>query len=175
MITIEDILEQMVGRIEDEHPREAKPSLRDAVLRGATIAGLAARTPEAAIRELANAIPDDRLPPGARVAELALARELDIPTDLGVGVAIPHARCPGLDVPLVALGRSRDGIAFSPGSAEPVRLVFLLVTPTEEPSLQVLLLGQLAAIAGNPCLRRRLIEAHSASGMIEAIPAEHGS
>jgi CPA2 family monovalent cation:H+ antiporter-2 len=74
LITIEDILEQVVGRIEDEYPRDSKPSLRDAVLTGGVVLELAARTPQQAIAELAAAIPGDRLPPGARVADLALAR-----------------------------------------------------------------------------------------------------
>ena len=169
LITIEDILEQVVGRIEDEYPRDSKPSLRDAVLAGGVVLELAAQTPEQAITELAAVIPADRLPPGARIADLALARELDVSTDLGVGVAIPHARCPNLRSPLVVIGRSPDGIVFSPHPAEPVRLVFLLVTPTEKPDVQVFLLGQLAHIAGNALLRERLLKASSPSEVIEVI------
>jgi CPA2 family monovalent cation:H+ antiporter-2 len=169
LITIEDILEQVVGRIDDEYPRDLKPSLADAVLAGGVVLELAARTPEQAIAELAAAMPPDRLPPGARVADLALARELDVSTDLGVGVAIPHARCPNLRSPLVILGRSSDGIAFSPSPAGPVRLVFLVVTPAEDPSLQVFLLGQLTRVAGNASLRERLREAASSSEIIEII------
>jgi mannitol/fructose-specific phosphotransferase system IIA component (Ntr-type) len=169
LITIEDILEQVVGRIEDEYPRDSRPSLCDALLAGGVVLDLAARTPEQAITELASAISPDRLPPGARIAELALARELDVSTDLGVGVAIPHARCPSLRSPLVVFGRSADGIAFSPSPAEPVRLVFLVVTPAEDPSLQVYLLGQLARVAGNASLRERLRNAASPPEVIEII------
>ena len=169
LITIEDILEQVVGRIEDEYPRDSKPSLRDAVLAGGVVLELAAQTPEQAITELAAAIPADRLPPGARIADLALARELDVSTDLGVGVAIPHARCPNLRSPLVVIGRSPDEIVFSPHPAEPVRLIFLLVMPTEKPDVQVFLLGQLARVAGNASLRERLLKASSPSEVIEVI------
>ncbi|MGZ6273413.1 MAG: cation:proton antiporter domain-containing protein [Candidatus Limnocylindrales bacterium] len=169
LITIEDILEQVVGRIEDEYPRDSKPSLRDAVLAGGVVLELAAQTPEQAITELAAAIPADRLPPGARIADLALARELDVSTDLGVGVAIPHARCPNLRSPLVVIGRSPDEIVFSPHPAEPVRLIFLLVMPAEKPDMQVFLLGQLARVAGNASLRERLLKASSPSEVIEVI------
>jgi monovalent cation:H+ antiporter-2, CPA2 family len=169
MITIEDILEQVVGRIEDEYPRDSKPSLPEAVLAGGVILDLAARTPQQAISELAAAIPGDRLPPGARIADLALARELDVSTDLGVGVAIPHARCPNLRSPLVMIGRSPDGIAFSPSPAEPVRLIFLLVTPAAKPDVQVFLLGQLARVAGNASSRERLLNASSPSEVIEVV------
>ena len=43
--------------------------------------------------------------------------------------------------------------------SEPVTLLFLLVTPLEKPELQVVLLGKLAGLAGNPDIRRRLSEA----------------
>ena len=85
-----------------------------------------------------------------------------MPTDLGLGVAIPHARCPGLADPLVVFGRSTQGIVFDPESAEPVRLVFLLVTPAEQPELQVFLLGQLARLAGNASVREQLARAATA-------------
>jgi len=84
-------------------------------------------------------------------------------------VAIPHARCPNLGSPLVMIGRSPEGIVFSPSPAEPVRLIFLLVTPAEKPSQQVSLLGQLARVAGNASLRERLREASSPSEVIEVI------
>ena len=66
-----------------------------------------------------------------------------------------------LSRPIVVFGRSQSGIAFSQNSTELVHLIFLLVTPADEQSLQVLLLGQIASIAGNADKRRRLREAAS--------------
>jgi CPA2 family monovalent cation:H+ antiporter-2 len=169
LVTIEDILEQVVGRIEAEYPPGLRPSLADAVSAGGVVLELAAGTPERVIKQLAAAIPANRLPAGARVAELALARERDASTDLGVGVAIPHARCPNLVSPLVMIGRSAAGIPFSPSPAEPVRLVFLVVTPAEDPSLEVFLLGQLARVAGHASLRERLRNATSPPEVAEII------
>jgi mannitol/fructose-specific phosphotransferase system IIA component (Ntr-type) len=90
------------------------------------------------------------------VAELALERERELPTDLGVGVAIPHARCAGLTRPLVMFGRSSEGVVFDHQSAERVHLIFLLVTPAEQPSVQVELLSEVARLAGNLDKRQRL-------------------
>jgi mannitol/fructose-specific phosphotransferase system IIA component (Ntr-type) len=42
---------------------------------------------------------------------------------------------------------------------EPVRLIFLLVTPAERPNLQVFFLGQLANVAQSELVRERLIRA----------------
>ncbi|MGD9721910.1 MAG: cation:proton antiporter [Pirellulales bacterium] len=169
LITIEDILEQVVGRIEDEYPREPSFSLAEAVAAGGAVVPLAGTTAEAVIEELAAAIPGELLPHDADIAALALAREREVSTDLGVGVAIPHARCPQLPSALVVFGRSNDGIVFSRESTEPVRLVFLLVTPDEEPQLQLALLAELARIAGDAALRDRLCRANSAAEAVEIV------
>ena len=169
LITLEDILEQVVGRIEDEYPRDSKRLLQEALSGGNVVLELQGRTPDHVIRELAAAISKENLPPNCDVAELALAREEDISTDLGMGVAIPHARCNNLGTPLVVFGRSREGIIFPSETAELVRLVFLLVTPADKPDLQLFLLGQLARIAGNPAARQRLLEASTPSEVVQVL------
>jgi mannitol/fructose-specific phosphotransferase system IIA component (Ntr-type)/voltage-gated potassium channel Kch len=175
IITLEDILEQVVGRIEDEYPHEADVSLCDAVREGGVVMELGAALREEAIRELADAVPSHLLPTGCthdEIARRALVREDEVSTDLGIGVAIPHARCPNLSTPVVVLGRSTQGINFSPQPSEPVRLVFLLVTPTEQPETQLSLLSQLAKKVANEVLRTRLLEAESAEVIVEVLCEE---
>src|SRR5262245_16519151 len=96
LITLEDILEEIVGRIEDEYPRQPRMFLKDALTGGGIVVDLEAATSEQAIRTLAAAIPPQNLPAGVDVASRALERERQVPTDVGHGVAIPHARVPGL-------------------------------------------------------------------------------
>lgn len=156
IITVEDVLEQVIGRIEDEYPRDPKVSLRDIVLTDDSLLRLFSRTSEQAIVEMAARIPKSRLPPDANVANLAITREKELPTQVGFGVAIPHAICPQLESPLVVFGRSAEGVAFDRQASEQVHLIFLLITPAERPDLQVLLLSQIASIAGNAEKRRSL-------------------
>ncbi len=172
LITLEDILEQVVGRIEDEYPHEPKVSLRDAVTSGGIILNLVGRTQEEVITEMAAVIPTSKLPPDAKIAQLAIAREQDVSTDLGAGVAIPHARCSNLAGPLVVIARSSDGVIFSPDSTEAVRLVFLLVTPSEQPDLQLSLLAQIGPIAGDDSMRERILQASTEQEIIELISQE---
>jgi mannitol/fructose-specific phosphotransferase system IIA component (Ntr-type) len=133
---------------------------------------LEGRTAERVIRELANAIPPGTLPAGCNVAELAIAREENVSTDLGIGVAVPHARCEGLAGPLVVMGRSSEGILFSSRSIELVRLVFLLISPAQRPDVQIYLLEQLAALVGVAAVRESLANAPSLSDVI-AIVTDH--
>jgi CBS domain containing-hemolysin-like protein len=171
IITLEDILEEIVGRIEDEYPRLPRLFLKDALLAGGVVLQLDATTPEQAIRALASVIPQENTPGAADVAAVALERERQMSTDVGHGVAIPHARCPGLSKPVMVFGLAPQGIAFSDESAEPVRLIFLLVTPSERPNLQVFFLAQLATIAQSELVRERLSRARTPQEVVEIIAA----
>lgn len=159
IVTVEDLIEQVVGRLEDEYPRSPRLALPELVITTDPLLNLQARTAEQAITELADGIPTASLPAGitgAEIAGRAVEREQEFPTDLGVGVAVPHARCPGLTAPLVVFGRSADGVVFDPHGSGLVHLIFLLVTPEGQANVQVPLLAQVARVAGDPDLRRRL-------------------
>jgi mannitol/fructose-specific phosphotransferase system IIA component (Ntr-type) len=169
LITLEDILEQVVGRIEDEYSRDSSFLLRDALRAGNVVLDLSGGTAEHVIEELAAAIPRQNLPDNADIANLAVARENQVSTDLGVGVAIPHARCPNLTTPVIVFGRSSEGVIFSPNPTELVRFVFLLITPLEKPDVQLYLLGQLARVAGDVNARKRLAKATSLSEVIDIV------
>lgn len=162
IVTIEDMLEQMIGRIEDEYPQQAKIALHNILFTIEALLKLSAESSEEVIKEIAALIPADKIPPGANVAELAIARERDMPTNLGMGVAIPHARCVGLKSPLLAFGRSDAGIPFDPRSGERSFLILFLITPAEQPELQVHLLSQIARMAGDGETLEQLRSASSA-------------
>ena len=145
--------------------------LKHVLQAGGVVLDLTAQTPAQAIRSLAAAIPPENLPQGVDVSALALARERQLPSDIGHGVAIPRARCPGLAKPLMVLGRSVDGIRFSAESAVPARLIFLVVTPVKRPQLQVFLLAQLACVVRSEFIRERLCRAQSRQELVEIIAA----
>jgi CPA2 family monovalent cation:H+ antiporter-2 len=171
IITIEDILEQVVGRMEDEYPHSSDTLLKDSLLGGGVVLHISAETPQDAIGELAALVPRDHLPPNVDVVGLAIAREREVPTDVGLGVAIPHARCPSLRHPIVVFGRAPHGIVFSPRSTQPVRLIFLLITPNDQPDLQLSLLAQLATIAASQRARDALLHANTETDVVEAMLA----
>ena len=65
-------------------------------------------------------------------------------TALGQGVAVPHCKMDGLKDVVLAVGVFRKGIEFEAEDGEPVRLLFLVISPTAEPAAH---LQSLAAIS----------------------------
>ena len=102
-------------------------------------------TPEEVIRELAAVVaPAAGLEVGM-VAAAVIERERSMSTAFGKRLAVPHARFPGLQAPLVGIGIKARGIAFAAPDGEPVHLVVLLLTSTEDNGDQVALLADVAA------------------------------
>lgn len=67
-------------------------------------------------------------------------REQIGPTGIGSGIAIPHCKLKGLAKGVVAVGTVPAGVDFGAADGRPVRLVFLVISPSESPAehLQVL-------------------------------------
>jgi PTS system nitrogen regulatory IIA component len=65
-------------------------------------------------------------------------------TAIGGGVAIPHCKMDNLEDVVVAVGLSRDGVEFESEDGAPVRLFFLVVSPSDKPAAH---LRSLAAIS----------------------------
>lgn len=61
-------------------------------------------------------------------------------TAVGGGIAIPHCKVDGLKTGVVALGRLQEGVDFGAADGAPVRLFFLVVSPSQSPAehLQIL-------------------------------------
>jgi PTS system nitrogen regulatory IIA component len=55
-------------------------------------------------------------------------------TGIGGGIAIPHCKIDGLAQGLVAVGRVREGVDFGAADGQPVRLFFLVISPSQSPA-----------------------------------------
>lgn len=174
IVTFENMVEQVIGRIEDEYRHEAPVSLADALANGGSWLELSAHDRIEALRELAAAIPPDVLAPGVNtefIVVRATEREVEVSTDLGNGVAIPHVKCPGIRAPIVVIGHSTQGIPFSLDATQPVRLMFLLLTPADQPDAQLELLQQVAELCQRQSDRDALQHAASLSEFLAAMKA----
>ena len=91
--------------------------------------------------------------------ELLLAREALASTSIGDGIAIPHPRDPvvvHVDHPLVLLCFLRQPVDFRAMDGQPVRILFLLLTPSIRDHLRML--ARLAAALHDDTLKLLLRE-----------------
>lgn len=124
----------------------------------------------AALRELcgvaARHVPD--LDPDSVYAAV-VAREEAMGTSLGQTVAVPHARIAGLRRAVVVSARSRNGVDWNAPDGLPARLVFLVLTPREDPEIQIQILGAIASALRTEAARRVLLDAGSPDAFHRAL------
>lgn len=107
---------------------------------------MGAATASEAIEELtAAACSGSNVDVAAAVAAVK-AREDVLHTGIGHGLALPHARIPGLAAPLVAVGISDSGVDFDSPDGEPAHVVFLILCPLEDDGAQLELMASIAAV-----------------------------
>src|SRR5262245_13306428 len=170
LITLEDIIEEIVGTIEDEFVLEAPIFLADGLTEGRVVLGLASTTLEDAIREAFARVPQRELPyPAARLAEAVVERERGMPTLLARGLAAPHARIELHNFVLI-FARSDVGIPVH-GHEERAHLLFILLTPVRDPRVQLRLLARVAGLLDSEYVVDRLREAESPAQVLEVLRA----
>jgi tellurite resistance protein TerC len=172
IISLEDVLEEIVGKVEDEFESEPPVSLGDALTPGRVALGLEAPSIEAGIRATLERVKPGELPlPVATIAKVLVDRERNMSSYLERGIAIPHARLEGIDRPLLIVARSETGITLR-NSTERAHLLFILITPAHTPRVHVRLLGRLGGILENSdFVNERLRGANSPAEVVEAIRA----
>lgn len=73
-------------------------------------------------------------------------REEALPTGLGCGLAMPHARLEALSTPLVVVGISERGVDFDAPDEIQAHVVVLVLTPRQDPGAQLSLAAELAGL-----------------------------
>ncbi|HET6205137.1 MAG TPA: CNNM domain-containing protein [Planctomycetota bacterium] len=167
IVCLEDIVETVVGRLEDEFDREERTGLVDLLV------------PAAVVPEFVPAGRSDALACGLAHlralhphfdAEGALreveGREAQISTAIGGGVAVPHAILEDLDRPLLALLRLRGRVPFPAIDGRPVLLAFLFLFPATNPALRPRILGDVAWIVQRGGVVERAAAAASAEDAV---------
>lgn len=104
--------------------------------------------------------------------QAVLDREKIMTTGVGNGIAIPHCKhssCPNFSV---ALGINKNGINFESLDKKPVKIVFLLVGPENNPGLHIKLLSRISRLMSNEELRDQLLDCSTADEVVELINEE---
>jgi Kef-type K+ transport system membrane component KefB/mannitol/fructose-specific phosphotransferase system IIA component (Ntr-type) len=147
-------IRRILGRTQ---PRRFAPLLSARVF----LNPLLERERRGAIRELAEAVAAAHGLDAAAVDARVWEREELGSTGMGQGLAIPHARLPGISEPLLALGLSPPGIDFNASDGELARVVFLILTPEGVPGDEIELLADIGRTFQDRDFAARLLQVSS--------------
>lgn len=136
---------------------------------------LTATNKEGVLREMAHHL--CTLAPGLgeaedRVVRALLDRERLGSTGVGEGVAIPHAKVPGLTKLTAAFGRSLGGISFEAIDQQPVTLVVVLLVPENSAGVHLKALARISRLLKNPAFRDGLQRATGQAPLFKAFLEE---
>jgi PTS system nitrogen regulatory IIA component len=103
------------------------------------------------------------------IHETLISRERMLSTGIGEGVAIPHAKVPGIENMLVCFGRQERGIIFEAIDHQPVYLIFLLLVPNNAPKAHLKALASISRLVKNPVCRELLLQVDNAQALYNAL------
>jgi len=160
----------VVGTIEDEFESEPKIFMADALTPGRVVLGIDASSLEEAIGQVFGRIASTELPlPVDRIVKAVLERERAMSTYLGNALAIrtPGSRAWTSRCALRALRRRHP----HQGARGQGPLLFVLLTPSGSPRVQVRLLARICGLIDSEYVVERLRRAETHAAVVEAIRA----
>jgi CBS domain containing-hemolysin-like protein/mannitol/fructose-specific phosphotransferase system IIA component (Ntr-type) len=168
-ITLEDVLEEIVGTIEDEFEREPPCFLEDALCAERIVLDFDASSIRDAIAAAIAAIDPLALPARAEeIVRLAQEREDAMSTYLGSAVALPHARLSGIESSVLVFARSLSGVPIA-SAHERAHFFFILLTPVGRPREHVRLAARVAHLFESEFIAERLRLARSRGEILDII------
>jgi mannitol/fructose-specific phosphotransferase system IIA component (Ntr-type) len=90
-------------------------------------------------------------------------------TAIGHGVAIPHCKLDGLDRVVVAVGFAPAGVDFGAADGQPVRLFFLVASPSRSPAEHLQCLAAISRWVRSPQRVERLLAQHEPGAILELL------
>lgn len=95
------------------------------------------------------------------VRKAVLAREAILSTGVGSGLGLPHAKTQAVTDTVAAFAVTREDIPFGAIDGLPVRMLFLLVGPTQAKTQHVKVLSRISRMMNRDDFRRNLLDAAS--------------
>jgi len=143
--------------------------LADLIARDAILPAVKAASKKQLIQEIATRARDAYGLDARLVCEGLLAREKLGSTAMGGGVAIPHARLPGISSITGLFARLEKPIDFEAADGQGVDLVFVLLAPEESGADHLRALARVSRLLRDTELRRKLRETSEAGALYALI------
>lgn len=107
-----------------------------------------------------------------KIVKALFEREELMSTGVGDGVAIPHAKAEGVERISAAFGITKDDVDFQSLDSRPVRLVFLLVGPVNQPGPHLKALSRISRLMHQADFRSKLLKSQQADEALNIILEE---
>jgi Kef-type K+ transport system membrane component KefB/mannitol/fructose-specific phosphotransferase system IIA component (Ntr-type) len=135
---------------------------------------LSATTRREAIAELARAAAAALPVDAAAIESSAWLREQTLPTGIGNGLALPHARTDAVTEPAVVVGLSEDGIDFDAPDGEPAQVILLVLTPKADAGVQLEIAAEVGRLFLQPGVREKAVRARSFAEFLALVKSAGG-
>ncbi|MCC0017109.1 MAG: PTS IIA-like nitrogen regulatory protein PtsN [Rhodobiaceae bacterium] len=146
-------------------------SLNDLIAQDAIIAMLKASSKKQVIQEMAEKAARITDLPSRTIFDQLLQRERLGSTGIGHGIAIPHARVPGITRLTGVFARLDKPIDFDAVDDEPVDLVFMLMAPEGEGADHLKALARIARVLRDPVNTGKIRASRDASAIYGVLNA----
>jgi fructose-specific phosphotransferase system IIA component len=115
------------------------------------------------ITELVNVLDGSKLLLNKDVAlQAVLTREQTKSTGIGSGIAIPHGKCKAVKELVMAVGIASRAIDFGSVDGEPVSIVILLISPSDQTGPHIQAVAKISRLMLDEVFRNKLQKASSA-------------
>ncbi|MBM4059573.1 MAG: PTS sugar transporter subunit IIA [Planctomycetes bacterium] len=142
------------------------------VERAALVAQIEAKTKEGALKELLAVAQTAGSFPAKTMKGLQKRlgeREAIGSTGLGNGVAVPHVKGDDVQAVTLVLARSKAGLEWQAIDGRAVHIVFLLVSPANDPETHLRCLRWISTLARSADFRRFLLDVKDEAAMRELL------
>ena len=103
-----------------------------------------------------------------------LEREQLGSTGIGAGIAIPHCKLPGLKSGLAAIGMVPQGVDFGAVDGQPVKVFFLVVSPSGSPAEHLQVLAAISRWVKADGHAEKILGLHGADAVYDFLQEEGG-
>ncbi len=123
-----------------------------------------------ALKELTHLLFDKKKMKSVGTAlDQVMAREVTESTGIGKGIAVPHARVPGMKGLACAVARVSDGLDFMAVDRKPVHLIFLICYPPTQQTTYLNFVATVVKLLSDAEHLKAMLTAESADEMLDIL------
>lgn len=168
LLTLEDILEELVGEISDESESSAPLELHEIFVKKACIMDMSAKGKIQSFNILIDKLYKVKPVFNKDYVKKSIAKKEEVLSCVfGKGIAFPHARI-NIDKPLICAGVLKKQINCVQTNL-PIKIIFLILTPLKEPTMQLQILSKLSKLMSNDTVKNRLMKVKNVDDFISTV------